>query len=246
MSIGSRTASSRTRSTRCRKARSGTLYAGSSGFSYPSWKGGFYPADARPEEFLRLYSERLPSVELNTTFYRLPAEDQFERWAAQTPATFRFALTMTRGATSFGRVQGVDAFAQTAGVLGERLGPVRIKVPQARDDGFLRLLLDSLSPAIGWALDFRHESWSEPDVQPLLDERGIARVGSLEGEAAFRYLRLREPPYGENDLVALAERVQAALEQGRDVYCYFRHEDEPTAPLYAERLLELAGRSATR
>jgi uncharacterized protein YecE (DUF72 family) len=246
MSIGSRTASSRTRSTRCRKARSGTLYAGSSGFSYPSWKGGFYPADARPEEFLRLYSERLPSVELNTTFYRLPAEGQFERWAAQTPATFRFALTMTRGATSFGRVQGVDAFAQTAGVLGERLGPVRIKVPQARDDGFLRLLLDSLSPAIGWALDFRHESWSEPDVQPLLDERGIARVGSLEGEAAFRYLRLREPPYGENDLVALAERVQAALEQGRDVYCYFRHEDEPTAPLYSERLLELAGRSATR
>jgi uncharacterized protein YecE (DUF72 family) len=246
MSIGSRTASSRTRSTRCRKARSGTLYAGSSGFSYPSWKEGFYPADARPEEFLRLYSERLPSVELNTTFYRLPAEGQFERWAAQTPATFRFALTMTRGATSFGRVQGVNAFAQTAGVLGERLGPVRIKVPQARDDGFLRLLLDSLSPAIGWALDFRHESWSEPDVQPLLDERGIARVGSLEGEAAFRYLRLREPPYGENDLVALAERVQAALEQGRDVYCYFRHEDEPTAPLYAERLLELAGRSATR
>jgi uncharacterized protein YecE (DUF72 family) len=246
MSIGSRTASSRTRSTRCRKARSGTLYAGSSGFSYPSWKGGFYPADARPEEFLRLYSERLPSVELNTTFYRLPAEGQFERWAAQTPATFRFALTMTRGATSFGRVQGVNAFAQTAGVLGERLGPVRIKVPQARDDGFLRLLLDSLSPAIGWALDFRHESWSEPDVQPLLDERGIARVGSLEGEAAFRYLRLREPPYGENDLVALAERVQAALEQGRDVYCYFRHEDEPTAPLYSERLLELAGRSATR
>jgi uncharacterized protein YecE (DUF72 family) len=239
MSIGSRTASSRTRSTRCRKARSGTLYAGSSGFSYPSWKGGFYPADARPEEFLRLYSERLPSVELNTTFYRLPAEGQFERWAAQTPATFRFALTMTRGATSFGRVQGVNAFAQTAGVLGERLGPVRIKVPQARDDGFLRLLLDSLSPAIGWALDFRHESWSEPDVQPLLDERGIARVGSLEGEAAFRYLRLREPPYGENDLVALAERVQAALEQGRDVYCYFRHEDTPTAPAYAARLREL-------
>jgi uncharacterized protein YecE (DUF72 family) len=246
MSIGSRTASSRTRSTRCRKARSGTLYAGSSGFSYPSWKDGFYPADARPEEFLRLYSERLPSVELNTTFYRLPAEDQFKRWAAQTPATFRFALTMTRGATSFGRVQGVDAFTQTAGALGDRLGPVRIKVPQARDDGFLRLLLDSLSPELRWALDFRHESWSEPDVQPVLDERTIARVGSLDSSAPFSYLRLREPPYGDDDLVALAEQVQPALEQGGDVYCYFRHEDEPTAPLYAERLLELAGRSERR
>jgi uncharacterized protein YecE (DUF72 family) len=236
---------SRTRSTRDRTAPSGTLYAGSSGFSYPSWKGGFYPADARPAEFLRLYSERLPSVELNTTFYRLPAEGQFERWAEQTPETFRFALTMTRGAASFARVEGVDAFAQTAGVLGERLGPVRIKVPQARDDGFLRLLLDSLSPTLRWALDFRHESWSEPDVQPLLDERGIARVGSLDG-APFSYLRLRDPPYDEVSLAAVAEDVQPALEQGRDVYCYFRHEDEPTAPLYAERLLELVGRSASR
>jgi uncharacterized protein YecE (DUF72 family) len=152
---------------------------------------------------------------------------------------------MTRGATSFGRVEGVDAFAQTAGVLGERLGPVRIKVPQARDDGFLRLLLDSLSPTVRWALDFRHESWSEPDVQPLLDERGIARVDFLDG-APFSYLRLRDPPYDEVSLAAVAENVRPALEQGRDVYCYFRHEDEPTAPLYAERLLELAGRSASR
>lgn len=145
---------------------------------------------------------------------------------------------MTRGATSFGRVQGVDAFTQTARVLGERLGPVRIKVPQARDDGFLRLLLDSLSSEVLWALDFRHESWSEPGVQPLLDERGIARVGSLDG-APFSYLRLRDPPYDEESLAALAEKVQPTLEQGRDVYCYFRHEDEPTAPRYAERLLKL-------
>jgi uncharacterized protein YecE (DUF72 family) len=152
---------------------------------------------------------------------------------------------MTRGATSLGRVEGIPAFAQTVGVLGDRLGPVRIKIPQARDDGFLRLLLDSLDPALRWALDFRHESWSDPDVQPLLDERGIARVDSLDG-APFAYLRLRDPPYDEEGLAAVAEQVQTALEQGRDVYCYFRHEDEPTAPLYAERLLQLAGRSASR
>jgi uncharacterized protein YecE (DUF72 family) len=153
---------------------------------------------------------------------------------------------MTRGAVSFGRVQGVDAFTQTARVLGARLGPVRIKVPQARDDGFLRLLLDSLSPEIRWALDFRHESWSEPDVQPLLDEREIARVGLLDGAAPFSYLRLREPPYDDEDLAALATQIGPALEQRQDVYCYFRHEEEPTAPLYAERLLELAGRSLRR
>jgi uncharacterized protein YecE (DUF72 family) len=139
------TASSRTRSTRSTRAtKPGKLCAGSSGFSYPSWKGGFYPADAKPDEFLRLYAERLPTVELNNTFYRLPAEGQFERWAAAVPPGFRFAVTMSRQVTSFGRIRGLDAFCQSARKLGEALGPIRIKVPQARDDGFLRLLLDSL------------------------------------------------------------------------------------------------------
>jgi uncharacterized protein YecE (DUF72 family) len=153
---------------------------------------------------------------------------------------------MSRGVTSFGRLKGVDAFTQTVATLGERLGPVRIKVPQARDDGFLRLLLDSLDPAIEWALDFRHDSWSAPDVQERLNERGVARVGSFELGAEFRYLRLREPPYDEAALGQLAESLGPALAEGIDVYCFFRHEDEPTAPLYAERLLELAGRSASR
>jgi uncharacterized protein YecE (DUF72 family) len=225
---------------------SGRLYAGSSGFSYPSWKGGFYPAEARSEDFLRFYSERLPSVELNTTFYRLPAEAQFERWAAQTPPDFRFALTMTRGATSFGRVEGIPAFVQTAGVLGERLGPMRIKVPQARDDGFLLLLLDSLAPELRWVLDFRHESWSVREVDERLAARGVARVDSLEGATAFAYIRLRDTPYDEAGLAAAAEAVAPVLAEGKDVYCYFRHEDEPTAPRYAERLLELAGRSSSR
>jgi uncharacterized protein YecE (DUF72 family) len=227
-------------------AELGLLYAGSSGFSYPSWKDGFYPPDSRSEDFLRLYSERLPTVELNTTFYRLPAEEQFDRWAAQTPGTFRFAVTMSRGTTSFGRIRGLDAATQTISTLGDRLGPVRIKVPQARDNGFLRLLLDSLDPAIPWALDFRHDSWADAEIQHALDEHRVARVDSLTGEAPFRYIRLREPPYDDRALTAIAEVLRPLLARGVDVYAYFRHEDEPTAPLYAERLLELAGRSRSR
>lgn len=219
---------------------SGRLYAGSSGFSYPSWRGDFYPPDSRPDEFLRRYAERLPSVELNTTFYRLPAEEQFERWAAQTPAAFRFALTMSRRVTARGRVEGLDAFEQTVRRLGERLGPIRIKVPQARDDGFLRLLLDSLDPGLRVALDFRHDSWAVPDVRERLDERAIACVNAEEGRAPFRYLRLREPLYEEPGLAEIAERIRRLLSDGIDVYCYFRHEEEPTAPAYAERLLALA------
>src|SRR5205814_9063583 len=65
-------------------------------FSYPSWRGGFYPEKAKPAEFLSFFSERLPSVELNTTFYGLPAEEQFRGWAAATPSEFRFAVKMSR------------------------------------------------------------------------------------------------------------------------------------------------------
>ena len=146
---------------------------------------------------------------------------------------------MTRGATSFGRIEGLDTFAQTVGRLGERLGPVRIKVGQKRDDGFLRLLLDTLEPSMRWALDFRHESWSAPDVSERLDEHGVAKTGSLEGNAPFRYLRFRDPPYDDAALAEIAKTVGPLLDKGLDVYCYFRHEDEPTAPAYAKRLVEL-------
>jgi uncharacterized protein YecE (DUF72 family) len=239
-STAKHTASSPTRSTRyTRGTKPGTLYAGSSGFSYASWKGSFYPADARPEDFLRRYAERLPTVELNNTFYRLPAEGQFERWAEAVPPGFRFAVTMSRRVTSFGRIEGLDAFTQSARALGDSLGPLRIKVPQARDDGFLRLLLDSLDTDLSVALDFRHDSWDDDAVTARLDERGVARVGALGGAARFRYLRLREPPYDDDALHALAAEIAPLLAAGTDVYAYFRHEDEPTAPGYARRLLEL-------
>jgi uncharacterized protein YecE (DUF72 family) len=155
------------------------------------------------------------------------------------PAGFRFAVTMSRRLTSFGRVEGVDEFCRMARRLGERLGPLRVKVPQARDDGFLRLFLDSLDPEVPVAVDFRHDSWDDPEVTARLDEREVARVDALEGAAAFRYLRLREPPYDDAALQAIAGTVGPLLAGGADVYAFFRHEDEPTAPLYAERLREL-------
>jgi uncharacterized protein YecE (DUF72 family) len=214
-------------------------YVGTSGFSYSTWRGGFYPEGAKPADFLRFYAGRLPSVELNSTFYQLPAQDQFERWAGETPPGFRFAVTMSRRVTGRGRVEGVDAFCQSVRGLGDRLGPIRIKVPQARDDGFLLLLLGSLDPELSFALDFRHDSWEAPEISAQLDEHGIARVDSLSGTARFRYLRLREPPYDEAALSSWADRVRTLLESGTEVYAYFKHEDEPAGPRYAERLLEL-------
>jgi len=209
------------------QAPTGRLYVGSSGFSYPSWKPGFYPAGTPQREFLGLYAQRLPSVELNTTGYRLPAEEQFRHWADETPDGFRFAVKMPHP-------NRLETFSERVRGLGEKLGPMRIVVQQARDDAFLTRLLDSLDPALRWALDFRHESWEGAETGRA------AVVNALDGFASFRYLRLREPPYSDQALRDWAERVRPLLDGGIDVYTYFKHEDEPTAPAYAARLLELA------
>jgi len=203
-------------------------YIGSSGFSYPSWKPGFYPPDAKQDEFLRHYAERLPAVELNTTGYRLPSESAFKRWAELTPPSFRFAVKMQ----GF-RLQQVGEFERRARMLGERLGVVRVTVTQPRDEGWLALLLGSLDPELRVALDLRHDSWRDVDLG-----RAVA-VNDWHAEAPFRYLRFREPPYDEAALEELAARVRALLARGADVYAFFRHEDEPTAPAYAERLISL-------
>jgi uncharacterized protein YecE (DUF72 family) len=217
------------------------LYVGTSGFSYPTWRGGFYGADSKPSEFLRQYAERLPSVELNTTFYRLPAEEQFLSWAAQVPPDFRFAVKMTRRITHGGDLQHLATFTERVRLLGDRLGAVRIQLPEnrPRDDGLLQLLIGSLDPALAYALELRHGSWDDPAVVEALDDAGIARVNRLAGAAPFRYLRLRDTPYSEAELAGWAARIRSLLEAGSAVFVYFRHEDEPHAPRHAGRLLEL-------
>jgi uncharacterized protein YecE (DUF72 family) len=207
------------------------LYVGTSGWSYPSWKPGFYPDGAKPADFLRYYAERLPSVELNTTGYRLPAEAQFERWAAATPPGFRFAPKLNAY-----RLSELATFEERVRLLGGRLGPIRVLVGSARDDGFLQLVLGSADPGLRIAFDFRHDSW---DGAELALPANAVRVNDLAAAAPFRYLRLREPPYSDDELRGWAERIRPLLAGGVEVYCYFRHEDEPTAPRYAERLREL-------
>ena len=210
------------------------LYVGTSGFSYASWKPGFYPAEARPREFLRSYAERLPTVELNATFYRLPSEEQLVAWAEQTPPGFRFAVKMNRGITHGGRLELIQTFCERVRTLGDRLGPILVQLPptRPRDDGLLRLYLDSLDPELRYAFEFRHESWHGADVRPH------ALVGSLQGNTPFRYLRLREPPYDEAAIGGWASKLRPLLDEGIEVYAYFKHEETPDAPRYALRLLE--------
>jgi uncharacterized protein YecE (DUF72 family) len=205
------------------------LYVGASGWSYPTWRPGFYPAGTKPNEFLGSYAERLPSVELNSTGYRIPAEEQFRRWAEQTPDTFRFAVKMQAY-----QLRQAATFEERVRLLGERLGPIRILVTQARDEGFLTFALGSLDPALRIAFDFRHESWDGIE----LPENAV-RINEVEAKAPFRYLRYREPPYTDKAIKRIADDVRPLVASGIEVFAYFRHENEPTAPQYAERLLEL-------
>jgi len=199
---------------------------GTSGWSYLTWRPGFYPAGLDPSGFLTYYAARFTTVELNTTGYRLPAEEQFRRWAEQVPDGFEFAPKLPGE-----RLRGLDEFPRRVRALGDRLGPVRVSLKSARDEGRLELLLGSLDPSLRLAFDLAHPSWD--GIEPRLTEAGAVRVGDLEHPAPFRYLRRREPP---------DEPFAAAIRAAREpVYVYFRHEDEPTAPAYAARLRELLG-----
>src|SRR5438093_7823420 len=117
------------------------IHVGTSGWSYPSWRPAFYPEGTRPEEFLCVYSQHFDTVELNTTGYRLPSEEQFERWAAAVPDGFRFAVKMP-----VFRLDRIAPFLERARLLGDRLGPVRAVVQSVRDEGLLSYVLGSVDP----------------------------------------------------------------------------------------------------
>jgi len=192
---------------------------GTSGWSYPSWRPGFYPGDLQPAEFLGFYAQRFDTVELNSTGYRLPSADQFRRWAESVPDGFEFAVKF-----SLVRLDRVTTFLKRVLALGDRLGPVRVVYEGPRDDGMLSFVEGSVPPDVRLAWDFRDESWAEVDE--------VLRVNDA-GAEPFRYLRLREPPYTDDELTEIAATIRDPA------YVYVRHEDEPTAPAIADRLRAL-------
>jgi uncharacterized protein YecE (DUF72 family) len=202
-----------------RHLRGALIRIGTSGWSYPSWRPGFYPEGTKNEHFLRFYAERFDTVELNTTGYRLPSEEQFKRWADAVPDGFRFAVKMP-----VFRLDRIGTAVERFSLLADRLGPIRAVIESPRDDGLLSYLLGSIDPALELAFDFRHESWD--------DVVEVVKVNDLDAQP-FRYVRMREPPYTDDDLRTLATRLEPPA------YVYFRHEDEPTAPVLAARLHEL-------
>ena len=230
------------------------LRAGTSGWSYDAWKGPFYPAELPSREMLAFYGARLPAVEVNNTFYRLPKAAVLESWAAQVPEAFRFALKASRRITHLKRLR--DAAEETAyllaaaAVLGPRLGallfqlPPNLKLDLERLDAFLALLPEGTRAAF----EFRHPSWNDDGVQERLRARGFAQVLAdvadgppppFVATAPWAYLRLRRPGYGAEELAGWLERIR---DSGvGEAFVFFKHEDEGVAPRLASELLALAG-----
>ena len=229
------------------------LLAGASGYSFKEWKGTFYPETMKPDGMLAWYSERLPTVEINNTFYQMPKASVLESWARTAPAAFRFSIKASRRITHMSRLKAesaADALAflyRTLASLGEKRGPVLFQLPPflKKDVARLSEFLQLLPQGHDAAFEFRNDSWFDDEVYDLLKKAGAALCLSerednapppLVETAPWGYVRLRLETYSEADLEKWAARLRAT---GWDrTYVYFMH--EPTAPAYAQTLMKFA------
>ena len=229
-----------------------TIYAGTSGWSYPSWKPKFYPAKLASAKFLGYYATRLNTVEVNYTFRAFPSEKMLTGWVAATPERFRFAVKAHQSITHIKRLQDAEGnvarFAKALEPLREagRLGPILFQLPPFLKCNAARLemFLHVLPPGIRAAFEFRHESWFCEEIFALL-RKANAALCEAESEnmktppvqtADFAYLRLRREDYSPAARRQIAQRVAEVADVG-DAFVYFKHEDTPEGALYAEELL---------
>ena len=227
-----------------------TVYAGASGYAFKEWCGSFYPDKIKSDAMLGWYAERLPTVEINNTFYRMPKASVLETWAAATPPAFRFAIKASRRITHDARLaadkaaDSVEYLYRNLAALGDKRGPVLFQLPPflRKDPARLTDFLALLPPDHRAAFEFRHDSWFDDEIYALLRGAGAALVLSerednlpppLVETAPWGYLRLRLENYADDDLKQWAERVRAT--GWSEAYAYFMH--EPTAPGYAAGLL---------
>ena len=235
-----------------------TLYVGTSGYSYKEWKGSFYPEKLAAKEMLSYYASKLPAVEINNTFYRMPTASVLESWAEQVPQSFRFSIKASRRITHNKRLKeaGDDTgyLLDTVQALGDRLGVLLFQLPPnlKKDLPRLESFLNLFEGSSRVVFEFRNETWDDDEIHDLLRERRCAvcmsetdeqRDPKIVNTAPFGYLRLRRTEYTSDDLERWAKRID---EQGwDDTFVFFKHEDEGTGPRLAESFLQLAPGAAS-
>jgi uncharacterized protein YecE (DUF72 family) len=229
------------------------VHVGTSGYNFPEWKGTFYPEKLPASQMLEYYAQRLASVEVNYTFYRMPNAKTVAGWDAATPATFTFVLKAPQRITHIARLRDIDDplrfFLETARKLGTKLGPILFQLPPNFKKDVARLgdLLTQFPPDIRCAWEFRHESWFSDDVYDVLrtGNAALCVADTEEGTtplvttADFGYFRLRDEGYAKQEVEQWAGTVKQLGAQWQDAYVFFKHEESGIGPKLAQEFAKL-------
>jgi uncharacterized protein YecE (DUF72 family) len=227
------------------------ILVGTSGYNYPEWKGSFYPADLAAAKMLPYYAARFSTVEINYTFYRMPTEALLAGWTRQVPPAFRFTLKAPRRITHDAKLVNCEKltaeFCRVAGTLGDQLAALLFQLPPSLKKDLPRLdaFIDTLPPKAPAAFEFRHPSWFDQDVFGQLRDRGRALCVAdsekletpLEVTADFGYFRLRDEGYQADDIKEWAQKIGALRDRCKDIFVYFKHEEQGLGPEFARRLM---------
>ena len=230
------------------------LYAGTSGWAYPSWKPAFYPAKLAQAKFLQYYSSQLNAVEVNFTFRQLLKDTTAQKWIADTPPGFRLSIKAHQVITHIKRMKGTEDFVpRFLGTIeplarAEKLGPLLFQLPPnlKADVGLLEAFVVTLPRALPCAFEFRHDSWFSDSTWELLRKynRALCVAESEERNTPdmvtsdFCYYRFRKPGYTVEERKAMIARIREHLSAERNVFAYFKHEETPEGAMYAVELLK--------
>jgi uncharacterized protein YecE (DUF72 family) len=231
------------------------IWVGTSGYNYPEWKGSFYPSNLPAAKMLPYYAERFPTVEINYTFYRMPNEKLTAGWAAQTPSPYKLTLKAPRRITHDSRLKNcgelANAFCSVAGSLGDKLGALLFQLPPnlKKDLPLLDAFLADLPPKVSAAFEFRNVSWLDDEVFERLAKRNLAlcvadseRLSTpVRVTADYAYFRLRDEGYTPDDIARWADTITRDTAQCRDVFVYFKHEEQGKGPEFAKLLIDRLG-----
>jgi uncharacterized protein YecE (DUF72 family) len=228
-----------------------SFWVGTSGYNYPEWKGSFYPEKLPAAKMLPYYAERLATVEINYTFYRVPNQKILAGWDRQTPPGFRLTLKAPKRITHIAKLHDcadlLQYFLNTAATLGPKLGAILFQLPPyfRKDLSVLDEFLALLPPHTRAAFEFRHASWMETEVFARLKAAGAALCVAdsekfstpVEITAPYAYFRLRDEGYTPQDLQRWAGVIRDSTAQCGDVFVYFKHEEAGKGPEFAHLLL---------
>ncbi len=233
-----------------------SIWVGTSGYNYPEWKGGFYPEKLAAADMLPYYAQRLSTVEINYTYYRMPNAKTLESWNVATPPKFKLTLKAPKRITHEAKLRdcgdNVKYFTGTAARLGPKLGALLFQLPPslrqdlALFDGFIATLPENTCAAF----EFRHGSWLNEEIYARLRSRNLAlcvadsvtMATPVAITADYAYFRLRDEGYTPEDIADWARKIRESTSQCKEVYVYFKHEEAGLGPQFAEIFMNaLAG-----